>query len=57
MDILKKEGILAAPIQASPTSKVIGMVKIEQIPFERVDIAMLESLSLIGKSIGRAYER
>ena len=54
--ILGKEGILAIPIQASPTSQVIGMIKIEQIPFQRINVAMIESLRHVGNSIGKVYE-
>jgi polysaccharide biosynthesis protein PelD len=55
-DILGREGVLAAPIQSSPLSPVIGMIKIEQIPFPRVTLTTLESLRLIGNAIGKAYE-
>lgn len=53
--ILGKEGVLAAPIQASSTGPVLGMIKIEQIPFQRVNVALIESLRLVGYSIGKAY--
>jgi len=56
-DSLGAEGIIAAPILASPTSNVIGMIKIELMPFQQIKLATMESLRMIGLSIGEAYER
>ncbi len=55
-DTLVTEGMLATPILSSPSSEVIGMIKIEQIPFQQVKLGTIESLRLIGVSIGKAYE-
>lgn len=57
IDSLGTEGVLAAPILASPTSKVIGMIKIELMSFHQVKLVTIETLQFIGLRIGKAYER
>ncbi len=56
-EVLGSEGVLAAPL-VNPTSKhVVGMIKIEQIPFQRLTTSTIESLSKIGEWVGKAYEQ
>ena len=56
LDLLGKEGVIAVPITDKKTHKVLGMIKIEQIPFIRLKTAFTESVSLIGEWIGEAYQ-
>jgi len=53
--ILGKEGLLAVPI-VTPDSKVVGMIKIEEIPFHKLNIELLEALKELGKWIGLEYK-
>lgn len=55
-DILGKEGVLAIPIMAKKTDQVVGMIKIEQVPFIRLKTPIIESLRVIGEWIGESYE-
>lgn len=54
-NILEKEGMLAAPIQSSFEKKAIGLIKIEKIPFQRIQFMTVESLRIIGESLGKIY--
>ncbi len=54
--ILGKEGVLVAPIVAdNAAAQVLGMIKVEQIPFLRLRTATIESLRTIGTWVGKAY--
>lgn len=55
--ILNSEGILAVPILSSPESPAMGMIKIEEMPFQGLKLSTIESLRLIATSLGKAYER
>ncbi|QLH35017.1 MAG: hypothetical protein HWD61_01775 [Parachlamydiaceae bacterium] len=57
MLILNSEGILAVPILSSPESPAMGMIKIEEMPFQGLKLSTIESLRLIATSLGKAYER
>jgi len=54
--ILGEEGVLAVPI-FTQDSQVIGMIKIEEIPFTKLNTGLLEALVTIGKWIGLIYKR
>lgn len=56
-ETLKNEGMLAVPIQKSPTSEVMGMVKIELMPLHEIKLNTMEALRVIGLFIGEAYAR
>jgi hypothetical protein len=55
-EILGGEGVLAVPITGKETKAVLGMIKIEQVPFIRLKTSMVESLRIIGEWIGESYE-
>ncbi len=52
---LGKEGIVAAPILVPDEHKVLGMIKIESIPFLQLRLSTIESLRSIGEWVGTAY--
>jgi polysaccharide biosynthesis protein PelD len=52
---LENLGVLAAPMMTSNTKQVLGMIKIESIPFMRLKMPTIESLRLIGEWIGTSY--
>jgi polysaccharide biosynthesis protein PelD len=54
-EILNNEGVLAAPILSPYTKEVIGMIKIEQIPFLRLKLVTTQSLEILGEWIGTSY--
>jgi polysaccharide biosynthesis protein PelD len=53
--VLGEEGVLAVPIIAIKSGKVLGMIKIEEIPFLRLRTTEIESLHMIGEWVGTAY--
>lgn len=60
LSVLGSEGLLAAPILFLSEGKnphVIGMIKVEQIPFLRIRTATIEALSEIGEWIGKPMQK
>jgi len=55
-EILGKEGVLAVPITSKETKEVLGMIKIEQVPFVRLKTSMVESVRIIGEWVGESYK-
>jgi hypothetical protein len=53
--ILNREGVLAAPILDKNTGTIFGMLKVEQLDMEELNITNIESFRLICESAGLAY--
>jgi hypothetical protein len=53
--ILGKEGILAAPLIDPDTNTVFGMIKIEEIEFQNLNLIRLESFKTVCELIGKSY--
>lgn len=54
---LGKEGVLAVPVIDTDSNRVLGMIKVEMMPFLRLKMAAVESLRVIGEWAGRACAR
>ncbi len=52
---LGNEGILAAPLIASETHEIFGMLKIEEMEFKELNISVLESFVTLCDLIGISY--
>ncbi|MDO9711750.1 GAF domain-containing protein [Paracraurococcus lichenis] len=55
--ILAGEGLLAGPLVSEETGRVIGMLKIEAIPFTELNPSAVQNFRLLCEWIGTAYDR
>lgn len=51
------QGLIAAPIQSRATGELLGMLKIEDIDFERLNLSTLLDIQIICSWVGSAYDR
>jgi polysaccharide biosynthesis protein PelD len=54
--ILRGEGMLAGPLVSEETGKVVGMLKIEEIPFIELTLSSVQSFRILCDWIGTAYD-
>jgi polysaccharide biosynthesis protein PelD len=54
--ILNGEGILAGPLVSDDTGTVVGMLKIEDIPFLELNPATVQNFAIVCSWIGTAYD-
>lgn len=53
--ILGEEGILAAPLIDLETGEIFGMIKVEEIPFENLNLIRIETFKTVCELIGKSY--
>ncbi|MFV0339637.1 MAG: hypothetical protein ACK5MA_03260 [Parachlamydiaceae bacterium] len=53
--IMGKEGILASPLIDPDTNAVFGMIKVEEIEFQNLNLIRLESFKTVCELIGKFY--
>lgn len=53
--ILGDEGILAAPLIDPESREIFGMVKVEEIPFENLNLIRIETFKTVCELIGKSY--
>jgi hypothetical protein len=53
--ILGEEGILAAPLIDPESDEIFGMIKVEEIPFENLNLIRLETFKTVCELIGKSY--
>lgn len=53
--ILKKEGLIAAPLIDPETGETFAMIKVEAIDFQSMNLSRIESFRVICDLIGKAY--
>lgn len=53
--ILDQEGVMAVPMRDPVESRVIGMLKVEAMPFKALNFAAIEMITAMGDWIGSAY--
>ena len=55
--MLAGEGILAGPLAAGETGRVVGMLKVEAIPFLELNPATVQNFRILCDWIGSAYDK
>jgi len=53
--ILKKEGILAAPSVDPINNEIFGMIKIEELDYDKLNISNIETFKVLCEVVGLAY--
>lgn len=53
--LLKAEGVLAAPLIDPDTNDVFGMIKVEEIEFQNLNLIRIESFKTVCELIGKSY--
>ena len=54
--VLRGEGMLAGPLVSEETGKVIGMLKVEEIPFVELNPSTVQNFRVACDWVGRAYD-
>lgn len=52
---LGEEGILAAPLIDPESREIFGMIKVEEIPFENLNLIRIETFKTVCELIGKSY--